>query len=163
MEGQQPQPVQDLDKVLGRIQDIVCTQLNAFKREIRDDQEEALSGDMKKLEVSGKLVCNKKSNEMNFKSFGAVDGSLDDAWASLEKRNLEQVQESLEEGKRLISERMKEIPQADKHGWEFVHEYQSQVVIFYVSSHLLQVFLPLILAISLLSCATAAAKTAIIG
>ena len=48
MEGQQPQPVQDLDHVLGRIQDIVCTQLNAFKREIRDDQEEALSGDVKK-------------------------------------------------------------------------------------------------------------------
>ena len=33
----------------------------------------------------------------------------------------------------------------------------------YVSSHLLQVFLPLILAISLLACAITAAKTAIIG
>ena len=53
---------------------------------------------------------------MNFKSFEAVDGSLDDAWASLEKRKLKQVQESLAEGKRLISERMKEIPLADKHG-----------------------------------------------
>ena len=42
-----PQPLQDLDQVLGRIQDIVCTKLNAFKREIRDDQEEALSGDVK--------------------------------------------------------------------------------------------------------------------
>ena len=129
MEGQQPQPVQDLDQVLGRIQDIVCTQLNAFKREIRDDQEGALSGDVKKLKANDKLVFNGKSNEMNFKSFGAVDGSLNDAWASLEKRNLEQVQESLEEGKRLISERMKEIPLADKHGWDFVNEYQSEVVI----------------------------------
>ena len=53
---------------------------------------------------------------MNFKSFEAVDESLDDAWASLEKRKLEQVQESLEEGKRLISVRMKEITLADKHG-----------------------------------------------
>ena len=53
---------------------------------------------------------------MNFKSFEAVDGSPDDAWASLEKSKLEQVQESLEEGKRLISVRMKEIPLADKHG-----------------------------------------------
>ena len=88
MEGQQPQPVEDLYQVLGRIQDIVCTQLNAFKREIRDDQEEALSRDVKKLKASNKLVFNKKSNEMNFKSFEAVDGSLDDAWASLEKRKL---------------------------------------------------------------------------
>ena len=103
MEGQQPRPVQDLDQVLGSIQDIVCTQLNAFKKEIRDDQEDALSGDVKKLKASGKLVFNKKSNKMNFKSFEAVDGSLDDALASLEKRKLEQVQESLEEGKRLIS------------------------------------------------------------
>ena len=77
-EGQQPQPVQDLEQVLGRIQDIVCTQLNAFKREIRDGQEEALSGDVKKLKASDKLVF-KKSNEMNFKSIEAVDGSLDDA------------------------------------------------------------------------------------
>ena len=37
MEGQQPQLVKDLDQVLGRIQDIVCTQLNAIKRDIRDD------------------------------------------------------------------------------------------------------------------------------
>ena len=89
MEGQQPQPVQDLGKVLCRIQDIVVTQLtNAFKREIRDDQEEAMSVDMKKLKARDKLVFNKKSNEMNFKSFEAVDGSLDDAWASLEKRKL---------------------------------------------------------------------------
>ena len=29
---------QDLDQVLGRIQNIVCTQLNTLKREIRDDQ-----------------------------------------------------------------------------------------------------------------------------
>ena len=96
MEGQQPQSVQDLDQVLGRIQDIVCTQLNAFKKEIRDDLEEALSGNVKKLKASDKLVFNKKSNEMNFKSCEAVDGSLDDAWASLEKRKLEKVQESLE-------------------------------------------------------------------
>ena len=102
MEFQQPQPIQDLDQILGRIQDIVCTQLNAFKKEIRDDQEEALSGDVKKLKASDKLVFNKKSNEMNFKIFEAVDGSLDDAWASLERRKLEQIQESLEEGKRLI-------------------------------------------------------------
>ena len=89
MEGQQPQPVQDLGKVLCRIQDIVVTQLtNAFKREIRDDQEEAMSVDMKKLKARDKLVFNKKANEMNFKSFEAVDGSLDDAWASLEKRKL---------------------------------------------------------------------------
>ena len=52
---------------------------------------------------------------MNFKSFEAVGASPDDAWASLEKSKLEQVQESLEEGKRLISVRMKEIPLADKH------------------------------------------------
>ena len=89
MEGQQPQPVQDLGKVLCRIQDIVVTQLtNAFKREIRDDQEEAMSVDMKKLKARDKLVFNKKSNEINFKSFEAVDGSLDDAWASLERRKL---------------------------------------------------------------------------
>ena len=69
-----------------------------------------------KFKASGKLVFNKKSNEMNFKSFEAVDGSLNDAWASLEKRKLKQVQESLEESKRLISVRMKEIPLADKHG-----------------------------------------------
>ena len=75
MAGQQPQPVQDLD------QDIVCAQLNAFNREIRDDQEEALRGDVKNLKASDKLVFNQKSNEMNFKSFEAVDGSLDDAWA----------------------------------------------------------------------------------
>ena len=55
---------------------------------------------MKKLEASDKLVFNKKSKEMNFESFEAVDGSLHDAWASLEKRKLEQVQELLEEGKR---------------------------------------------------------------
>ena len=55
MEGQQPQPVQDLDQVLGRIQDIECTQLNAFKMEIRDDQEEALSGNVKKLEASRRV------------------------------------------------------------------------------------------------------------
>ena len=89
------------------------TELNAFKREIR---EEALSGDVKKLKASDKLVFKKKSNEMNFKSFEAVDGSLDDALASLEKRKLEKVQELLEEGKRLISVRMKEISLADKHG-----------------------------------------------
>ena len=53
---------------------------------------------------------------MNIKSFKAVDGLLDDAWASLENRKLEQVQESLEEGKRLISVRMKEIPLANKYG-----------------------------------------------
>ena len=53
---------------------------------------------------------------MNIKSFEAVDGLLDDAWASLENRKLEQVQESLEEGKRLISVRMKEIPLANKYG-----------------------------------------------
>ena len=89
------------------------TELNAFKREIR---EETLSGDVKKLKASDKLVFKKKSNEMNFKSFEAVDGSLDDALASLEKRKLEKVQELLEEGKRLISVRMKEISLADKHG-----------------------------------------------
>ena len=89
------------------------TELNAFKREIR---EEALSGDVKKLKASDKLVFKKKSNEMNFKSFEAVDGSLDDALASLEKRKLEKVQELLKEGKRLISVRMKEISLADKHG-----------------------------------------------
>ena len=66
---------------------------------------------------------------MNFKSFEAVDGSLDDALASLEKRKHEQVQESLEEGKRLISVRMKEILLADEHGWDFVNEYQSEAVI----------------------------------
>ena len=59
---------------------------------------------MKKLKASDKLVFNKKSNEINFKSFEAVDRSLDDAWATLEKRKLDKVQESLEEGKRLISE-----------------------------------------------------------
>ena len=53
---------------------------------------------------------------MNFKSFEAVDGSLDDALASLEKRKLEQVQELQEEGKRLISVRLKEILLADEHG-----------------------------------------------
>ena len=68
------------------------------------------------LKASDKLVFNKKSNEMNFKSFEAVDGSLDDALASLEKRKLEQVQELLEEGKRLISVRLKEILLADEHG-----------------------------------------------
>ena len=73
---------------------------------------------MKKLKASDKLVFNKKSNKMNFKSFEALDGSLDDAWATLEKRKLEQVQVSL------ISERMKEILLADKHGWDFVNEYQ---------------------------------------
>ena len=62
---------------------------------------------------------------MNFKSFEDVEGSPDDAWASLEKRKLGQDQESLEEGKRLISERLKEILLADKHGWGFVNEYQS--------------------------------------
>ena len=62
------------------------------------------------------MVFNNKSNEINFKSLEAVDGSRDDAWASLENRKLEQVQESLEEGKRLISVRMKEIPLANKHG-----------------------------------------------
>ena len=60
---------------------------------------------MKKLKASDKLVFNKKSNEINFKSFEAVDRSLDDAWATLEKRKLDKVQESLEEGKRLISEK----------------------------------------------------------
>ena len=44
---------------------------------------------------------------MNFKSFEDVDGSLDDTLACLEKRKLEQVQESLEEGKRLIGVKMK--------------------------------------------------------
>ena len=68
------------------------------------------------LKASDKLVFNKKSNEMNFKSFEAIDGSLDDALASLEKRKLEQVQELLEEGKRLISVRLKEISLADEHG-----------------------------------------------
>ena len=74
---------------------------------------------MKKLDRSSKPAtsCYLTRSQTNFKTFEAVDGSLDDAWASLEKRNLEQVQESLEEGKRLISERMKEIL-ADKHGWE---------------------------------------------
>ena len=43
---------------------------------------------MKKLKASDKLVFNKKSKEMNFKTFEAVDGSLHDAWASLEKRKL---------------------------------------------------------------------------
>ena len=62
------------------------------------------------------MVFNNKSNEINFKSLEAVDGSRDDAWASLENRKLEQVQESLEEGKRLFSVRMKEIPLANKHG-----------------------------------------------
>ena len=79
-------------------------------------------GVVKKLEASDKLVFNKKSNEMDFKSFGAVDGSLDGALASLEKRKLEQVQESLEEGKRLISVKMKEILLEDKHGWDFVND-----------------------------------------
>ena len=153
MEGQQQQPVQDLDQVLGRIQDIVWTQLNAFKKEIR---EEALSRDVKTLEASDKLVFNKKSNEMNFKSFEAVDGSLDDALTSLEKRKLEQVQESLEEGKRLIRVRMKEILRADEHGWDFVNDYQNEVVILMFPLNLPQVFLPLILAISLLACATTA-------
>ena len=51
MEGQQPQPVQDLDQVLGRIQDIMCTQLNAFKREIRVNQEEAPSRYVKKVKA----------------------------------------------------------------------------------------------------------------
>ena len=49
----------------------MCIQLNAFKREIRDDQEEAQGGVVKKLEASDKLVFNKKSNEMNFESFEA--------------------------------------------------------------------------------------------
>ena len=112
----------------------MCIQLNAFKREIRDDQEEAQGGVLKKLKASDKLVFNKKSNEMNFESFEAL--------ASLEKRKLEQGQESLEEGKRLDSVRMKEILLAD---------------------NLLQVFLRLILTISLLACAATAVKMAIIG
>ena len=62
--------------------------------------------------------------------------------ASLEKRKLEQGRESLEEGKRLNSVRMKEILLAD---------------------NLLQVFLQLILAISLLACAATAVKITIIG
>ena len=126
MEGQQPPPGQDLGQVLSRIQDIVSTQLNAFKREIRDDQEKALNGVVKKLKASDKLVFKKKSNEMSFKSLQAVESSLHDAMASLENRKLEKVQESLEEGKRLISVRTKEILLADKHGWEFVNEYQRE-------------------------------------
>ena len=93
---------------------------------------------------------------MNFKSFEAVDGSLDDALTSLEKRKLEQVQESLEEGKRLIRVRMKEILRAEEHWWDFVNDYQNEVVILVFLLNLPQVFLPLILAISLLACATTA-------
>ena len=44
-----------------------------------------------------------------------------------------------------------------------MNEYQSEVVILVFPLGLLQVFLPLILAISLLTCATTAVKTAIIG
>ena len=55
------------------------------------------------------------------------------------------------------------VPLADKHGWYFVNEYQSEVVILMFLLSLLQVFLPLILAISLLACATIAAKSAIVG
>ena len=58
---------------------------------------------------------------------------------------------------------MKEILLADKHGQDFVNEYQSEVVILMFPFNLLQVFLPLILAISLLACATTAVKTAIFG
>ena len=46
------------------------------------------------------------------------------------------------------------------HGLDFVNEYQSEVVILIFPLNLLQVFLPLILAISLLAYAV---KTAIIG
>ena len=110
MEGQQPQPIQDLDQVLGRIQDIVCTMPSRGKFEMIKKKPWVGREEVQSQRQVG------KSNEMNFKSFEAVDGSLDDAWASLEKRKLEQVQESLKEGKRLISVRMKEIPLADKHG-----------------------------------------------
>ena len=44
-----------------------------------------------------------------------------------------------------------------------MNEYQSEVVILLFPLSLLQVFLPLILAISLLACATTAIKTVIIG
>ena len=44
-----------------------------------------------------------------------------------------------------------------------MNEYQSEVVILVFPLSLLQVFLPLILAISLLACATTTVKTAIIG
>ena len=40
---------------------VESTQLNAFKREIRDDQEKALNGVVKKLKASDKLVFKKKS------------------------------------------------------------------------------------------------------
>ena len=44
-----------------------------------------------------------------------------------------------------------------------MNEYQSEVVILVFPLSLLQVFLPLILAISLLACATITVKTVIIG
>ena len=44
-----------------------------------------------------------------------------------------------------------------------MNEYQSGVVLLVFPLSLLQVFLPLILAISLLACATTAVKTVIIG
>ena len=63
---------------------------------------------------------------MNFNSFQAVEGSLDDAMASLENRKLEHLQESLEEGKRLISVRTKDNLLAGKHEWDLVNEYQRE-------------------------------------
>ena len=99
--------------------------MNAFKREIQKEQEKALNGVVKKLKASDKLIFKRKSNELNFKAFESVDASLDDALSNL-KRKLEQVEESIQEGKRFINARVKEILLADRHGWDFVYEYQKK-------------------------------------
>ena len=100
--------------------------MNAFKREIQKEQEKALNGVVKKLKASDKLIFKRKFNELNFKAFESVDASLDDALSNLEKRKLEQVEESIQEGKRFISARVKEILSVDRHGWDFVNEYQKK-------------------------------------
>ena len=84
-----------------------------MKRELQEDKQSALQNVAKKLKTKERHAFKRKGNEQNFKHGEAVEAVLGEAMSSLERNNLQQVEETLEQGKVLALARKMEIVLAD--------------------------------------------------
>ena len=107
-------------------QRFLSSELQSFKEDLKRQNDESINDAVKRMrfEQSSRHQFKSKGNEEQFRHSEKVAAHVDTAIRGLEAGKIFQVREALEEGKNLISTRMKHIVLADMHGWDFVTEYK---------------------------------------
>ena len=111
--------------LLDSMKSLLDSSVQQLKRSSTENTENQLK-EIKKLKYSEPQKFKKKANEDQYKFNAKLADSMVEVSETLEAKEINKAQETLQKGKQMLSERQKHILLADKSefGWGTVHEYK---------------------------------------